>query len=246
MRNISGREDYLRAHIPTAGFADLKGELSDSASAIEFAPPSPTAFCEAMGRLGVGDDTRVVLYDNSYGAWAARVWWMLKWVGFERAALLDGGLSVWKGEGRPVTSDTPVHPPRTLTPRPQEQLIAHKAEVKAALKASQLTLIDTLPEPFFTGETAMYARPGHIPGAVNLPGPDVLDADGRFRPEAELREIFKDIPDQRAITYCGGGILASLTAFVMARLGYGDIAVYTASLQEWAADTTCPMVTGPE
>jgi thiosulfate/3-mercaptopyruvate sulfurtransferase len=246
MRNISGRADYLKGHIPTAGFADLKADLSDTASAVEFAPPSPTAFCDAMGRLGVGDDTRVVLYDNSYGAWAARVWWMLRWVGFNQAALLDGGLSLWKAEGRAVSTDAPVHPLRNLTPKLQSRLIADKAEVKAALETPDVTLIDTLPQPFFAGETTMYARPGHIPGAINLPGPDLLDADGRFRPEAELREIFQGIPDQRAITYCGGGILASLNAFVMARLGYGDIAVYTASLQEWAADPSCPMVTGPK
>ena len=96
--NVSGRPDYDVGHIPNAGFADLKGDLSDNTSPIEFAMPTPEQFCAAMGALGVGDESRVVLYDTNYTAWAARVWWMLRWVGFDRAAILDGG--TWRLGGR--------------------------------------------------------------------------------------------------------------------------------------------------
>ena len=94
IHNVSGRAKFNDGHITCAGFADFKGDLCNGKSSIEFALPTPEQFCTAMGELGVGDSSRVVLYDASYSAWAARVWWMLRWVGFDRAALLDGGLSM--------------------------------------------------------------------------------------------------------------------------------------------------------
>ncbi|MCP4380124.1 MAG: sulfurtransferase [Hyphomicrobiales bacterium] len=239
--NTSGLADYRRGHIPSAGFADLKGDLCDGAGAVEFTPPSPAEFCAAMGRLGVGDDTRVVLYDSSFSAWAARVWWMLRWVGFDQAALLDGGLAAWNEDGRALSTDAATAPARRLTPRPRDGLIADRAEVMAAITNPGVVLIDAMPAPMYQGEMTMYARPGHIPTAVNIPGTDLLDEKGRFRPEADLEAMHERGRSARAITYCGGGILASLNAFVMTRLGFQDIAVYTASLQEWAADPSCPM-----
>jgi thiosulfate/3-mercaptopyruvate sulfurtransferase len=246
VRNVSGRGDYERGHIPNAGFADLKGDLCDPANPIEFAPPTPKQFCRAMGTLGVGDDTRVVLYDRYYSAWAARVWWMLRWVGFDRAALLDGGLKAWQAEGRPLSTEPVDRPPRRLTPEPCPTLIADRHEVRAAIENDAIHLIDTLPAPMFRGEQALYARAGHIPGAVNVCGIDLLDENGRFLPQDELANLFPGDRDSRTITYCGGGILASSNAFVLTRLGFTDVAVYTASLQEWAADPDNPMVTGSE
>jgi len=101
IRSVCGRTRYEEGHIPSAGFADLMGDLSDLDSPLDFALPTPEEFCETMGRLGVGDDSRVVLYDAYNSVWAARVWWVLRWVGFDRAALLDGGLKVWTAEGEP-------------------------------------------------------------------------------------------------------------------------------------------------
>jgi thiosulfate/3-mercaptopyruvate sulfurtransferase len=239
--NVSGLENYNSGHIPTAGFADLKGDLSDTSSAIEFAVPTPEQFCTAMGRLGVGDDTRVVLYDTSYTAWAARVWWMLRWVGFDNAGLLDGGFKAWTDEGRPVSTEPASHPERQLTPRPRPELIADKAEVLSAIEKDDVQLIDTLPPAMYRGEQQMYARPGHIPGATNSFGLAMLDETSHFQPDENLKSIIREDPNRRNITYCGGGILASLNAFAMTRQGYKDVAVYTASLQEWAADPELPM-----
>jgi thiosulfate/3-mercaptopyruvate sulfurtransferase len=240
--NVSGRAEYARGHIPSAGFADLKGELCDGSSPIEFAVPGPGQFCAAMGALGVGDDSRVVLYDTSYTAWAARVWWMLRWVGFDRAALLNGGQQAWTAEGRPLASGPVGRPARQLTPAPRPRLIADRDEVLASIGDDTVCLIDTLPETFYRGESTMYARPGHIPGATNLCGLDLLDEAGRFRPDDELAALHTGDRNARTITYCGGGILASASAFVMTRLGFTDVAVYTGSLQEWAADPANPMV----
>ena len=115
-------------------------------------------------------------------------------------------------------------------------------KVLAAIDDSAVSLIDTLPEAFYRGEQTLYARPGHIPGASNICAVDLLDESGRYRPHDELAAIFDGDRNARTITYCGGGIAASSNAFIMTRLGFTDVAVYTASLQEWVADPANPMV----
>jgi thiosulfate/3-mercaptopyruvate sulfurtransferase len=241
-KNVSGRADYNSGHIPSAGFADLTSELSDTNSSIEFAVPTPEQFCSAMGALGVGDDSRVVLYDGSISGWAARVWWMLRWVGFDQAAILDGGLAGWTAEGRPLSSEPAARPAKQLTPKVRPKLIADRDEVLAAIDDNAVCLIDTLPEEFYRGEHTMYARPGHIPTASNTSVMALTDESGHYHPLDKLAALFDGDRNARAITYCGGGIAASSAAFVMTRLGFKDIAVYTASLQEWAADPANPMV----
>jgi len=240
--NVSGRTEYEKGHIPSAGFADLKGDLCDANSTIEFAVPMPEQFCAAMGALGVGDNSRVVLYDTSYSAWAARVWWMLRWVGFDRAALLDGGLKAWTAEGRLLSAEPANRAVKQLTPTPRPQLIADRDEVLTSIDDDTVNLIDTLPAPYYRGEATLYARPGHIPGASNICGLDLLDESGRYRSNEELAALHDGDQDARTITYCGGGIMASANAFAMTRLGFTNVAVYTASLQEWAADPALPMV----
>jgi thiosulfate/3-mercaptopyruvate sulfurtransferase len=243
-RNVSGRADYDGGHIPSAGFADLTDDLSDRESPHEFAVPTPEQFCSAMGALGVGDDSRVVLYDGSMSGWAARVWWMLRWVGFDRAALLDGGLRVWITEGRPLSSEPSIQPAKQLTPAPRPELIADRDEVLAAVDDGAVCLIDTMPEEYYRGEQTLYSRAGHIPGASNTSVLGLTDESGRYRPHDELAAMFEGDRNARTITYCGGGIAASSAAFVMTRLGFTDVAVYTASLQEWAADPANPLVVG--
>ena len=244
MRSVSGRSGYEAAHIPGAGFADLVGALSDTDSPLEFAVPEPEAFAAAMAALGVGDDTRVVLYDASGSVWAARVWWMLRWIGFDNAALLDGGMNAWVEGGNWVSTDTPERQPKQLSVNLRPGLIADRGEVFAAITDAGVDLIDSLPEAHYRGEMAMYARPGHIASAVNVPVFSAFDETGRFRPLDELRTLFDGDLGRRSIAYCGGGIAASSNAFVMTRLGYTDVAVYAASLQEWAADPANPMKTG--
>jgi len=240
-RSVSGRARYDTGHIPSAGFADLTGDLCDSNSPLEFALPTPEQFCSAVGALGVGDDSRVVLYDGMFSVWAARVWWMLRWVGFDRAALLDGGLKVWTAEGRPLSTEPATRPARRLTPAPRPEVIADRDEVLAAIDDDAVCLIDTLTEGHYRGEQAFYGRPGHIPGATNTPVFALFDESGRFRPQDELVAIHDGDRNARTITYCGGGIAASGNAFAMTRLGFTDVAVYAASLQEWAADPANPL-----
>ena len=195
-----------------------------------------------MGALGVGDDSRVVLYDGYNSVWAARVWWMLRWVGFDNAALLDGGLGAWTAEERPLSTEPADEQPGVLTPSVRPALVADRDEVFAAMSDDAVSLIDVMPEPHFRGEMAMYDRPGHIPSAENVSVMALFNESMRFRPDDELAALFPYERDARVITYCGGGIAASATAFAMTRLGFTDVAVYTASLQEWAADPELPLV----
>lgn len=241
-RTVSGKASYEAGHIPTAGFADLKGNLADGNSPNDYALPTPEEFSEVMGALGVGDDSLVVLYDEYNSAWAARVWWMLRWVGFDRAALLDGGLRAWKAEGRSLSTEAPDRSPRKLTPAPRWELIADRDEVFAAIEDDTVQLIDAMPEPHYQGKMTMYARPGHIPSAINIPVTGLSDESGHYRSLDELAAMHDLDRDTRAITYCGGGIAASSNAFIMTRLGFTDVAVYIASLQEWATDPANPLV----
>jgi thiosulfate/3-mercaptopyruvate sulfurtransferase len=210
----SGRAEYEGGHIPSAGFADLLGDLVDGDSPLKFAVPTPEQFCAAMGALGVGDDSRVVLYD----------------------------LGAWTAEGRPLSTEPANRTAKMLTPAPRPELIADRDEVLAAIDDSAVYLIDTLPEASYRGEMAMYGRPGHIPSASNTPFTALIDESGRYRPHDELAALFDGDRNARTITYCGGGIAASSSAFIMTRLGFTDVAVYTASLQEWATDSANPMV----
>lgn len=245
-RTVNGMANFEAGHIPTAGFADLMGDLSDSDSAFGYAVPAPERFAAAMGALGVGDDSRVVLYDANSSSWAARVWWMLRWIGFDNAALLDGGLDAWTSEGNSLSTGPATRPAKTLTVNLRPELIVDKTEVRAAIDDDSVNLLDALTEEHYRGDFAMYARPGHIPTASNVPVTSLVDESGRYKSLDELETLFDGERDTRTITYCGGGIAASGNAFVMHRLGFKDVAVYTASLQEWASDPENPMVTGPE
>lgn len=242
----NGNIAFEEEHIPGAAFADLMGELSDQDNDLQFAVPAPEAFASAMAALGVGDDTRVVIYDTTAQQWAARVWWMLRWIGFDNAALLDGGLHAWKAEGGELESGPAAPTPRSLSVNLRPELIVERDEVRAAIGNDDVHIIDALPPAQYRGDMQMYARPGHIPGASNVPSSAAVGEDGRFKSPDALDAMFEGDRNQRTINYCGGGIAASSNAFVMHRLGFTDIAVYTASLQEWAVDPENPMVVSPE
>ena len=156
--------------------------------------------------------------------------------------MLDGGLGAWKAEGRPLSTEAPDRSAKKLTPSPRWELIADRDEVFAAIEDDAVQLIDAMPEPHYRGEMTMYDRPGHIPSATNIPVTGLVDESGHYRPLDEMAAMHRLDRDARAITYCGGGIAASSNAFIMNRLGFTDVAVYIASLQEWAADPANPMV----
>lgn len=245
----SGRGKWAEGHIPGAGFADLQDDLSDRNTTLRFMIPPAAQFAEAMNRYGVGDGVRVVLYDRAVNMWAARVWWMLRAFGFDDAAVLNGGFRKWAGEGRPLATDDGAAPRRIFTARPRPALITDKSGVLAALDDIRACVLNALSEEQHrgTGGTS-YGRAGRIAGTANVPARELVDPDTHaYLPLDVLREKFAAsgaLDAQRVITYCGGGIAASSDAFVLTLLGRSDVAVYDASLSEWAADPSLPMQTG--
>lgn len=247
---VSGRDEWAAGHIPGSGFAELQQDLSDNSSSLRFMMPSAEQFAAAMGRYGVGNDSDVILYDRAGNMWAARIWWMLRAFGFDRARLLDGGWSRWTAEGRPVSTEPSNHQQATFIANPRPELVASKEDVLAAIESGQACIVNALNGAQHRGEVAPYGRPGHIAGSVNVPAmgaAGVVDPETQlYHPVEEIRRRFEEAgarPDQRMITYCGGGIAASSAAFAATMAGFTNIALYDASLSEWAADPTLPMET---
>jgi len=243
--SVSGINSYLAGHIPSAGFADLMNKLSDSKNTLDFVMPSAQQFSTEMGALGVSNDSKVVVYSASQHSWSARVWWMLRWAGFDQVAILDGGMQAWVSAGYPLSTEPVNRPAKHFIVSPQAELIAGRDEVFAAIGKQKVSLVDAMPEMHYRGDMVMYDRPGHIPGAVNMPSSDLLDEAGLYKSNDELDMMFESSRDNRVITYCGGGVAASSVAFSLHRLGFTDVAVYMGSLQEWTPNPENPMTTEP-
>jgi thiosulfate/3-mercaptopyruvate sulfurtransferase len=244
----SGRTRWAAGHIPGAGFVDLHEELSDRTSPLRFMMPPAAQFAEALSRHGVGDGVRVVLYDRFVNMWAARLWWMLRAFGFDQAAVLNGGWKKWTGEGRAGTTDPGERPARHFVARPRPELIADKAAVLAGIGDGATCVLNALTEEQHRGGGVNYGRPGRIRQSVNVPARDLVDPETHaYLPADALRRKFETVgalTASRVITYCGGGIAASSDAFALALLGRENVAVYDASLSEWARDPALPMEQG--
>jgi thiosulfate/3-mercaptopyruvate sulfurtransferase len=244
-----GREDFEKGHIPGAQFIDLQADLSAPHPKLRFMLPSAEAFAAAMGRFGVGENSRVVLYSTTTPQWASRVWWMLRNYGFDSAAVLDGGFAKWFREGRPVeTGAASARPPATFVVRTDRKLMVGKEEVLAAVGDGAVCTINALSREQHIGTGgAVYGRAGRITKSVNVPAAALLDpASGMYLPAPQLRAKFAAVgafEAPRVITYCGGGIAASSDAMVLTMLGHPDVRLYDASMSEWATDPTLPMET---
>ena len=244
----SGRAKWESGHIPGSGFLDLISDLSDTSSALRFTMPGPDAFAQAVGRAGIGNDSRVVLYCGGPPMWATRMWWMLRAMGFDNAAVLNGGWNKWKAEGRPQSTTTPAYPPSQFDPRPRPDMFAPKEEVLAGTTDGGTCVLNTLTPQMHSGEMAIASRPGRISGSTNVPAAALSDPDNHTFLDADTLQGKLDAggasAGKRVITYCGGGIAATQNAFALALLGHENVAVYDGSMSEWAADPDMPMETG--
>lgn len=246
---VSGRADYEAGHIPGAQFVDLQADLSDNSQNLRFMTPTVAQFAASMGRLGVGSKTKVVLYSTANAWWATRVWWLLRVFGFDNAAILDGGWKKWTLERRPVATGPAVpRAPQLFVGQPRAGLMVDQATVAAAIgDRTVCTLNALLPQQHAGDGPSPYGRPGRIKGSVNIPAASLFDpVDNTLLAADVLRARFADIGalDKRVIVYCGGGIAASADALVLTMLGHTDVAIYDASLSEWASRADLPMETG--
>ncbi|MFF4577223.1 sulfurtransferase [Streptomyces sp. NPDC001389] len=237
--------------IPGARPFDLDGGLSDHCAPVPHTMPTAAAFEEAVRGLGVDDTDGVVVYDAAGIYSSARAWWMFRAMGFDRVAVLDGGLPAWRAAGLPVEAAAAAYegPRGSFTARPRPGLLVDADTVAAALGDPAAAVLDARTRERFAG-TAPEPRPGlrggHMPGALNLPFGELQGPDGRMRPAGELREAFEALAGRRERFYfsCGSGVTACVLALGATLAGYGESAVYDGSWSEWGMPSDRPVATG--
>jgi thiosulfate/3-mercaptopyruvate sulfurtransferase len=244
---LSGHESYIvNGHLPGAVFADVVDDLSDPEGTYPFTRPSADRFAQAAGALGIDNETTVVVYDSVVGQWASRVWWLFRAFGYDRVAVLDGGLKKWVAEER-ETEVGHVQPSAAVfdvVERPS--LWADKEEVAGIANGVVAgALVCGIPAKEFTGEEGHRTRLGHIPGSVSVPVGRLVDRDSNtLHASDRLRDSFAPVfGADRIVTYCNGGIAAASDALALTLAGHRNVAIYDGSLNEWAADADAPLVT---
>lgn len=245
----NARTEFESGHIPGAVFMDLD-EIVDTSSGLPHMLPPAEKFASRMQALGLGDGSRIVVYDNSPLKSSARAWFMLKVFGAHEVAVLDGGFAKWQSEGRAVESGKPVVRHRHFTAWQDNGLVRTLDQMVENVKTKAEQLLDARPAGRFAGtdpEPRAGLRGGHMPGARNLPHGELFNADGTWKRGDELRAAFTQAGidlDRPVTTTCGSGVTAAVLAFGMHLLGKKDVALYDGSWAEWGAQANTPVVTG--
>ncbi|WP_431679820.1 sulfurtransferase [Kitasatospora sp. KL5] len=242
----------IRRPIPGAREFDIDGALSDLSDPLPHTMPAPEQFERVMRALGVHEDSVVVVYDNAGIYSSARAWWMLRAMGFDRAAVLDGGLPVWEAAGLPLAeagAEEEPPAPGAFTARPRPGLLVDRHAVAGALADDACAVLDARSRERYSGrveEPRPGLRRGHIPGAVNLPFPD-LQEDGRMRPAGELKARITAAAGgrEKLVLSCGSGVTACVLALGAELAGYRDVVVYDGSWSEWGRPSDLPVEQGP-
>ena len=241
----SGREQYEKSHIPNSSYIDLQSDLSDKDSPYRFTMPDLKVLSENFKKVGIGEDFHIVLYSRNGTQWSARIWWMLRSVGVDNVSILDGGFNEWVRLGLPTSDKMLTFPKSNFNFQPRNEIFIDKEPVIKALEDKNTKILNSLTEDIHKGQNPRYGRPGRIPNSLNIPFHKLLDPEtGKFLGAEELLEIFQKNKigfENEIINYCGGGIAASLEAFVLYQLGYKNLKIYDNSLSEWAVDENLPM-----
>ena len=247
-RAESGLERFNEGHIPGALFLDLVGDASDTSTGLGFTLPPVAQLERLFARLGVSNDTETVLYSSGHIMWATRAWWLLRYCGHRRVRVLNGGLEAWRDGGHPVSTEAASHPEGNFKAAPDAALFADKDAVLAAIGDGEVCTVNALSPDVYAGDGDFsYGRKGHITGSINLHYEDLLEG-GRFKDGEALREALDAkglLAAPQVISYCGGGISATIDAFACLLCGKDEVAVYDGSMAEWVRDESLPMETGP-
>jgi thiosulfate/3-mercaptopyruvate sulfurtransferase len=246
----AGLRAFAQGHVPGAVYAHLDEDLSGPKTGRNGRHPLPTreAWSATLGRLGIGPATPVVVYDGQGGMYAARAWWMLRWVGHQAVSVLDGGLAAWRESGGAIEAGEPPAPYPRIVPYPVDASLVRSIDADALLRSlGNVTLLDARAGDRFRGEVEpLDARAGHIPGARSRFFRDNLEPDGRFRSPQALRAAFEAFgaSPERVVHQCGSGVTACHNLLAMEVAGLSGSALYPGSWSEWSADPARPVATG--
>jgi thiosulfate/3-mercaptopyruvate sulfurtransferase len=251
MQPEKGRADYLVGHLPGAVYADLDVDLADPVTATSGRHPLPDAerFRKTLAGWGISNDTQVVAYDYANSALAARLWWMLRWMGHDRVAVLDGGIAAWSAAGGELQTTVPQFEETVFNDTPKSEYVATTEEISAALAAgTEMNLVDAREAARFFAQTEpIDTVAGHVPGAINYPLSRNLNSDGTWRSGAELARVWRDVLDGRPIApliaMCGSGVTACHLVLSAQMAGLAEPRVYVGSWSEWIRDPARPVAT---
>jgi len=248
----AGRRAYGVAHLPGAVYLHLDEDLSSPVTELSgrHPLPDPDRFARTLGRAGIGNSSFVVAYDNAGGAIASRLWWMLRWLGHDCVALLDGGFDAWVAAGLPVTDAVTPAIATSFRPQPNPAMLVTAADIRESMGTGRLLLVDAREPERFRGDKEPIDRvAGRVPEAVNFPFKDNLDSEGRLLPQDELRRRWSSIlagtPAEHVACMCGSGVTACLDLLSMEIAGFPGGRLYAGSWSEWIRDPDRPIVTGP-
>lgn len=243
---VGAREDYEQGHIPSAVYIDWSNDIIDPNDAVEAQIAPPARFKQAMEQVGIGDQHLVVAYDaHPASQFATRLWWALRYYGHDQVVVLNGGLPKWLRDGYTLDNATPSYPPSTFTPSARPELRATAQDVLASINQAHTLIVDAREPGQYNGTLVRgHGRPGHIPGAINIPREELIDPnDGTFRGSAALQQIFSAAgvtPQEHVIAYCNGGVAATTILFTLAMLGYPQLTNYDGSWNEWGKRADLP------
>ena len=241
----SGYQNYLVEHIPGASFLDLQNQISNTESQFKFTLPDMASLSSSFGKLGIGDPHHIILYSTNGLQWATRVWWMIYMLGYKNVSILNGGLREWKRNDYDLESSENFYSETTFLNSESQSFFVGREQTLDAMSNNSCFLINALTSDIHNGESTRYGRPGRIPGSINIPFSDLMDINTHMlKSPKEALSIFEKYnisKDSEILNYCGGGIAATLNAFVMHQLGFEKLKVYDNSLSEWAMDTSLPM-----
>jgi thiosulfate/3-mercaptopyruvate sulfurtransferase len=242
-------EEYEEAHLPGAVFVDWTTDITDPEDPVPAQIAPPERFAGAMQSRGIGDSTKVVIYDHTGGQFATRLWWALLYYGHDEAYVLDGGWRKWTAEERPTTAETTAPIPATFTPDPRP---GWRTDAEGALAAvgGDTLLLDARDRGQYTGEVRRGPRGGRIPGARHLHADILKDSEtGTFLSRGEIERLVRDagVPEDRdapVVAYCNGGVAATAALFNLYRLGYTNLSNYDGSWNEWGEREDLPAESG--
>ena len=243
----SGFENYKKGHIPNAAFCDLQGKLSNNESQFNFTVPDHKTLAKNFQTMGVGDPFHIILYSTNAVQWTTRVWWLLFVLGFRKVSILDGGLKEWRRVGYDIETGENSYNPANFETVSDNSVFVGKKRTQHSINTKNCIILNALTSDLHRGESSRYGRPGRIPGSINIPFHELLEKNTHklLNPTKALAIIKeKNINrETRVLNYCGGGIAATLNAFVLRQLGVENLEIYDNSMSEWAKDNSLPIET---